>query len=152
MGEIIGNNVEGFVLVDVDGVVLASPLDTIEIVTPEKFEDVVINLERTKNHGIDYEFSDPDTKYIIDNIKHENEAISGGSLLSQLKAAKGVDFNCLIEYRVSGVLKYQGKLMGLTSRITDVGVEVNSVRVNFDDLFRTRKKNKGSYECYYYDR
>ena len=39
MSEIIGNNVEAFRLVDVDGVILANPNDWISIPTPEKFSD-----------------------------------------------------------------------------------------------------------------
>lgn len=142
MSEIIGNNVEAFRLVDVDGVILANPNDWISIPTPEKFSDTTINLDRTKNNGFDYEFSDPNTKYIIDNIKPVGETISGRDLLVGLINTVGIDFNCLIEYRITGALKYQGKLMGSSADILDIGVEVNSVRVNFDDLFRTRKKVK----------
>jgi len=148
MGNLFEDFENEFRLVDLDGIVLTSPGDFILINEPEDMGIIMITLLRTKNHGLDFEFSASDTPFKFDLVEHESEkaksesetSFSGYTFIEALYDAGGIDAKCIFEYRHIGEtpeLQYSGRL-SMKFGINDDVNAMNSRRVNLDDLMRTR--------------
>jgi hypothetical protein len=136
-----------FNLVDIDGVVLASPLDELLIREPSGTSKTNIILERDKKtHGCNYEFSDAETPFGFDRVKITGELYSPYVFLNLLFALRGVDSKCIFKVERINVAtslyetQYEGNLDFETLSLVDYKVEISSRRINLDDLFRTRRE------------
>jgi len=127
-----------FSLVDVDAVITTD----FYIREPIGFSDIKITLERSKDHGFDFEYSADDESYGFNRVKIAGETYSGYTFLKEIHETIGVDANVqmIFESYVSGVWveMYRGNLDFSTYMRSDALVEIKLRRVSLDDKFRTR--------------
>lgn len=86
-----------FVLIDVEGIVLDSANDQIEVREPINIAETSIKLERSEFHGIDFEFSDPETPFGFTRHTVASETLSAFNLIRSISRLKGVDGKCIFQ-------------------------------------------------------
>ena len=142
MGGIYDRKDEEFRLIDVDGLVLASPGDHIIINEPEDFDQASIREVREENHGIDFDFFTEESSLVFDKIKFPGQTLSGLELIEQVRAIAGSDLKINFQYRhndETNPVIYEAALIGSSRRRLDYGISIRAKRVEFDDKFRTRQ-------------
>ena len=143
MGGIYDRKDEEFRLIDVDGIVLASPGDFIIINEPEDFDQASIIERREENHGVDFDFFDENSALVFDKIKFDGQSLSGFDLIEQVYTLKGSDLKINLQYRhndETNPVIYESSLVGSSRSRLDYGVSIRSRRIEFDDKFRSRQK------------
>jgi hypothetical protein len=134
-----------FQLIDVDGVILTSPLDAILIREPANMSEVRITLDRDEDsHGVDFEFSDKEKPFSFTRVKVAGEVMDGYALLKQLFDTVGVDAKCVFQMLTAEpntavfTVQYEADLDFEEYEEIDKHVKLKARRINFNDLFRTR--------------
>ena len=139
-----------FRLIDVDGIILASPGDFILIREPSGFSKTDIKLVRDlKTHGFDFEYTNEKEQLGFSRAMNINgEAQNPYILLTGLYAANGSDSVAQFEFyrknTTSGLFEIQysadldfgpGSYLEINFRVS-----LNARRITLRDLFRTRKE------------
>lgn len=86
-----------FVLIDIDGIFLDAANDQLEIREPINIAETSITLERSDFHGVDFEFSDPDTPFGFTRHKVAGETRSAFNMIRAISRLRGVDGKCIFQ-------------------------------------------------------
>lgn len=125
-------------LVDVKGVVLASPGDFIVINEPGDFDTILLMLERKENHGVNSEITI--SPLVFDKNVAPGETLSSRNFLEQVYAIDGTDSEVNFQYILTddNEIIYEGELQFSQRKRVDYGVEIIVRRVDFQGKINTR--------------
>ena len=139
MGNFFTGDLE-YRLYDIDGIILASPGDFIEINEPSGFSDINITLERdTDTDGVFFEFGGENEPLGFDKVLLSGQLQNPFDLVKGVFDSQGIDGNLRLDVLRESVVQYSGELDLETYDLTDIQITVNVRRVTIGDVFRTRQ-------------
>lgn len=129
-----------FELIDEDGIILAAG-QSLPIIEPIGMRGARIKIVRSKYHGLDFEFFDPETQISFRDKKKTGSNQSGYDFLVQAYNSKGSDAKITFKYsRIDQpTLTFKGRVFFPSKDDSDHKFTVQVKRIDLDDDFKNRE-------------
>ncbi len=129
-----------FELIDEEGIILGVG-QSLEIIEPLGMADARIRIIRSKYHGLDFEFFDPETRISFRNKTKPGANESGYSFLVRAYDLRGTDAKIRFKYsRVDNpTLTFNGRIVFSSKDDSDEKFKVQIRRIDLDDDFKNRE-------------